>query len=87
MTYVNRSLPGLAHTQSVLGCGASFYENLQYRHDEQDRTFWCFLNPVGRPSFTLGLLGDLHAVQEQIIPGAGPPPGGRGLAFCGLLQN
>lgn len=72
MTYVNRSLPGLSHTQSVLGGGASFYENLQYRHDEQDRTFWCFLNPVGRPSFTLGLLGDLHAVQEQICGLAAP---------------
>ncbi len=74
MTYVNRSLAGLSHTQSVLGGDASFYENLQCHHDEQDRTFWCFLNPVGRPSFTLGLLRDLHAVQEQICGLAAPSP-------------
>ena len=66
MTYVTRSLPGLDQAQSVLSGDYVRYENLQYRHDEQDRAFWCYLNPIGRPSFTQGLLADLHSVQERI---------------------
>ena len=33
---------------------------------KQDRIFWCFLKPQGRPSFTTSLLADLHDVQRQI---------------------
>jgi len=66
MTYVTRSLPSLDQAQSVLSGDEARFENLQYRHDEQDRAFWCYLNPIGRPSFTQGLLADLHAVQERI---------------------
>ena len=42
------------------------YANLACRHDAQDRTFWCFLNPQRRPSFTEELLVDLHDVQDHI---------------------
>ena len=66
MTYVTRSLPSLDQAQSVLSGDYIRYENIQYRHDEQDRAFWCYLNPIGRPSFTQGLLADLHSVQERI---------------------
>ena len=42
------------------------YANLDFKHEVQDRTFWCFLNPQRRPSFTEELLADLHAVQAHI---------------------
>ncbi len=72
MTYVTRSLPSLTQAQSVLSEDEANYENLQYCHDQMDRTFWCYLNPTGRPSFTQGLLSDLHAVQERIRTLAAP---------------
>ena len=42
------------------------YANLETTFDVADRTFWCFLKPAGRPSFTLDLLSDLHMVQAHI---------------------
>ena len=42
------------------------YANLETIHDTADRTFWCYLKPEGRPSFTSGLLSDLHLVQAYI---------------------
>ena len=72
MTFVNRPLLSQDQSQSVQSGDAAHYEHLQYRHDEQDRIFWCYLNPLGRPSFTLGLLADLHAVQDRIRTLASP---------------
>ena len=75
MTFVTRSLPNLDQAQSVRDGDAVHYENLQHRLDESDRTFWCYMDPIGRPSFTLALLADLHAVQEQIRVLAAPAAG------------
>lgn len=66
MTFVTRSLPSLDQAQSVREELVDHYQNVQCSHEEQDRIFWCYLNPVDRPSFTLALLADLHAVQERI---------------------
>ncbi len=71
MTYIN-AIPTLedalrpALGAEVLAKRAPHYANLACRHDVQDRTFWCFLNPQRRPSFTEELLTDLHAVQDHI---------------------
>ena len=46
--------------------GAVAYENLHCIHDVQDRIFWCYLNPQGRPSFTAQLLQDIHDAQDHI---------------------
>ncbi len=75
MTFVTRSPLSLDQTQSVRDGNAVYYENLQYRLDEHDRTVWCHMSPVGRPSFTLALLADLHAVQERIRVLASPVAG------------
>lgn len=66
MTFVTRSLPSLDQAQSVREENITHYQNIQCSHEEQDRIFWCYLNPVDRPSFTLALLADLYAVQERI---------------------
>jgi DSF synthase len=42
------------------------YANVETIHNVTDRTFWCYLKPEGRPSFTAGLLSDLHLVQAHI---------------------
>ena len=72
MTYVTRTLHGLDQAQSVLSGGDYRYQNIEYVHDQQDRAFWCYLNPVGRPSFTLGVLADLEDIQERIRVLASP---------------
>lgn len=75
MTFVTRSHLSVDQTQSSLSTDSVHYPNLDVRHDEQDRTFWCFLKPSGRPSFTQGLLLDLHRVQGDIRRLAGPSSG------------
>lgn len=42
------------------------YSNIDWVHDVQDRTFWCYMNPHGRPSFTAALLAELQDVQQRI---------------------
>lgn len=58
---VSAELVSLTEYQNV-----PVYENLECVRETQDRTFWCYLNPQGRPSFTAGLLADLHDVQRHI---------------------
>lgn len=71
MTFVNRALSGPNNTHSPESCFTEAlsdrrYENLDCRHDVQDRTFWCFFDVHGRPAFTEALLMDIHDVQEHI---------------------
>lgn len=40
------------------------FENLDVRLEPATGAYWCYLNPVERPSFTHGLLRDLSAVQD-----------------------
>jgi DSF synthase len=68
MTYINplmRSMD-LLEPASMPGFLSRAYANLDCMHEETDGIFWCFLNPQGRPSFTEGLLADLHDVQQRI---------------------
>jgi len=70
MTYLSPIVPGILDAQTATAQSACFgtrqYNNLDCRHEIQDRIFWCYMNPVGRPSFTEGLLADLHDVQNHI---------------------
>lgn len=89
MTYINRSFPDHANGQSVakfdLSPGSETgYRNLDTRHDVQDRIFWCHLNAQGRPSFTQGVLADLHDVQHHIA-GLATVPADAGLAPVGWV--
>ncbi len=70
MTYISQIISRDDATQPTsktkIFQGLPSYANLDWNHEVQDRTFWCFLNPRQRPSFTEELLADLHAVQAQI---------------------
>ncbi len=79
MTYIARSVSNRDSAQSMADAKAiptsvMQYDNLECRHDASDRIFWCFLNVKDRPSFTQGLLTDLHEIQQHIrtLAAAGP---------------
>jgi DSF synthase len=82
MTYVSHNLPNSfqadhgARSQAVFP-GPQPYLNLECHHDVPDHSFWCYLNPAGRPSFTEPLLADLHDVQAHIASLAAPIGSGR----------
>jgi DSF synthase len=42
------------------------YANLDVELDPETKTYWCFMNPQGRPSYTPGLLRDILAVQRSV---------------------
>lgn len=51
------------------------YENLDVRLDADAATFWCYMNPVGRPSFTQPTLRDITRMQlsvKRMFDAAGP---------------
>lgn len=77
MTYMNRPVPSrnsiLANSMQD-GSTATMpeYANIEVLQDVQDRIFWCYLKPQGRPSFTQPLLAELHDVQQHIATLADP---------------
>jgi DSF synthase len=42
------------------------FSELEIRYEEQDRIFWQFMRPDGRPSYTLGLLRDMRQALQCI---------------------
>ena len=60
------TLPANASAVDFPRCVPASYDNLDCVHEEQDRIFWCYLRPQGRPSFTTDLLADLQDVQRHI---------------------
>lgn len=45
--------------------GRNFNE-ISLRHDQQDRIFWCFMNQMGRPSYTYSLGAEIQQVQDWV---------------------
>jgi DSF synthase len=45
---------------------ASPFENLNIAIEQKSRTFWCYMRPQERPSFTPALLADLADMQRSI---------------------
>lgn len=63
------------------------YENLEVRLDADAATFWCYMNPVGRPSFTPSALRDITRMQHSVkrmfdTPGAEKDPPFRYFVFA-----
>jgi DSF synthase len=52
----------LAH----LEVAAMRHDTLDLNLDSESRTLWCHMRPAGRPSFTVGLMQDIIAVQRSI---------------------
>ncbi|MDA8052157.1 MAG: crotonase/enoyl-CoA hydratase family protein [Rhodospirillales bacterium] len=42
------------------------YENLEVKIEPDAETFWCFMNPLGRPSFTPSVLRDITRMQHSV---------------------
>lgn len=42
------------------------YENIEVHLDSAAETYWCYMNPPGRPSFTPALLHDITQMQHSI---------------------
>jgi DSF synthase len=42
------------------------YENLELNLDPDNETLWCYMSPVGRPSFTAPVLRDITRMQHSI---------------------
>ena len=61
-----RDSVGLMQSSCGVVGSVDAYNNLDCIHEIQDRTFWCYLNPQGRPCFTAGLLQEIHEVQDRI---------------------
>lgn len=52
------------------------FAELDVEFDRETRACWCFMKPVGRPSYTHGLLRDLDTLQQAIKRTCGDARGG-----------
>ena len=67
MTYLHPISTALLATDSSISSELNWrFDNLAVEMETADRTLWCRLNPLVRPSFTSALLTDLHRVQRLI---------------------
>jgi len=66
-----RELAGTDHAAIVLVQRARDRHEIRAAHqlvelDPADKTYWCYMQPQGRPSFTPDLLGDISDMQRSI---------------------
>jgi DSF synthase len=87
MTYIQRAYSTAASSVTVAGLSEGVqksqesdrvfpnFSDLEVELATEDRSFWCYLKPQVRPSFTASMLNDLHAMQHWIVDTLGPQPG------------
>jgi DSF synthase len=75
------SWPDLAPvSEPFQGLESRRYDNLELELDSLNETFWCFMRPVGRPSYTHELMNDIGRMQSSItnafatVPSPTPKP-------------
>lgn len=51
-------------------------EQLEVTFDEPSGALWAFMRPLGRPSYSLGLLDDIHALQRGVVAKFADKPDG-----------
>jgi len=83
-------------TSAQLSCDAVFnpaqaltsrtYANVELELDTQSETFWCFMRPEGRPSYTHPLIDDLTAVQHAISGAFAAQPAGAPRPFSWFVM-
>ena len=82
MTYVHAAPTAIARTDAGITHGAQpladnvapaqvevaswHFDNLEVQLDPTHRTFWSFMRPAGKPSFTRELLRDIAELQHGI---------------------
>ena len=42
------------------------FQELEVHYDQADEILWYYMQPLGRPSFTLGLLQDIRRLQDRV---------------------
>ena len=102
MTYVNTVRPVTAtgaygYADEALSTGDSNllvemergYNDLDVVVAPMDKTIWCYLKPQARPSFTEGMLQDLHRLQGLMVQASGSclPGAAAPLQYCVLASR
>jgi DSF synthase len=52
------------------------FDEILLRHDRNDQIFWCFMNQIGRPSYTYSLGAEVQQVQDWLADNYGTPANG-----------
>lgn len=64
----------LAQEKAIRTIHASGYDNLRLDIDTINAICWCFMRPVGKPSYTHELMGDISRLQAAITRGFAEVP-------------
>jgi DSF synthase len=62
------------------------YDNLKLEIDSASDTCWCFMRPVGRPSYTHELMSDVSQMQHSITSGFAAVPAGAKSPFSWFVM-
>lgn len=65
-SFSSEAVAPIAPQAAHLDVAATRFENLDVELDPKSKTYWCFLRPNGRPSFTPGLLRDITSMQHSL---------------------
>ncbi len=84
MAFHSRVVDGAIETSAfalnerVLGVPltARNFREIEVRHDQQDKIFWCFMNQAGRPSYTYSLGAEIQQVQDWVANNYAMPANG-----------
>ena len=84
MAFHSRVIDGAIETSAfalnerVLGVPltARNFREIEVRHDQQDKIFWCFMNQAGRPSYTYSLGAEIQQVQDWVANNYAMPANG-----------
>jgi DSF synthase len=66
--------------EQLQGLESQPYDNLELTLDPSNDTLWCYMRPLGRPSYTHELMGDISKMQNSIanaftaFPSGAPKP-------------
>lgn len=63
---VSREAQAQGLTPALAEAAAELFDELDVEIDPGNRTYWSYMRPHERPSFTMGLLGDLARSQQSI---------------------
>ncbi|EFH10144.1 crotonase/enoyl-CoA hydratase family protein [Pseudoroseomonas cervicalis] len=64
--YLDRPTAAQDLPASRQGSLAAGFDNLTLRLEEDSRSLWCHMAPAGKPSYTMALMQDVHAMQHHV---------------------
>jgi DSF synthase len=63
---LDRARLGGPERTPIVAREAQAFDELEVQLDSRSKTYWCYMRPRERPSFTMGLLRDLASAQQSI---------------------